>query len=275
MIWDGAIGPVRQVHMWTDRPNRGLLGMYWPQGVKRPTDTPPVPSNLDWDLWVGPAPMRSYNPAYHPFSWRGWWDFGTGALGDIGCHRLDPIFRALKLGYPTSVQAASTLINNETYPSGSIITYEFPARGDMPPVTLTWYDGGLRPQRPPELQDGSPLGDNGVIYVGDKGKVFNNTILPNSLRQQYKTPSPSIASSPGHYQEWLNACKGGPKAGSNFDWAGPLTETVLMGNVALRMELRNRLDRQKLLWDATAKRFSNIPEANEFLHKTYRDGWTL
>lgn len=275
MIWDGAIGPVRQVHTWTDRPNKGLLGVYWPQGVARPKDTSPVPSNLDWDLWLGPAPLRPYNRAYHPFSWRGWWDFGTGALGDIGCHRLDPIFRALKLGYPTSVQAASTLVNKETYPSGSIVTYEFPARGEMPPVKVTWYDGGLKPERPQELSDGSQLGSNGVIYVGDKGKIFNDTILPDSLRQKYKAPKPTIASSPGHYQEWINACKGGKPAGSNFDWAGPLTEVVLMGNVALRMELRNRLDRQKLLWDAKEKRFSNMPQANEFLHKTYRSGWKL
>lgn len=274
-IWDGAIGPVRQVHTWTDRPNRGLLGVYWPQGVDRPKDTPAVPSTLDWDLWLGPAPVRPYNPAYHPFSWRGWWDFGSGALGDIGCHRLDPIFRALKLGYPTSVQAVSTLVNKESYPSGSIVTYEFGARGDMPPVTLTWYDGGLKPARPPELQDGLQLGANGVIYVGDKGMIFNKMILPNSLREQYKAPQPSIASSPGHYQEWIDACKGGAKAGSNFDWAGPLTEVVLMGNVALRMELREKLDRQKLLWDAKAKQFSNLPEANEFLQKTYRPGWAL
>ncbi|MBW8017171.1 MAG: Gfo/Idh/MocA family oxidoreductase [Planctomycetes bacterium] len=275
MIWDGAIGPVRHVHTWTDRPNRGLLGVYWPQGVGRPKDTSPVPDTLDWDLWLGPAPARPYNRAYHPFSWRGWWDFGTGALGDIGCHRLDPIFRALKLGYPTSVQAESTLVNRETYPSGSIVTYEFPARGDMPPVKVTWYDGGLRPERPAELPDGAQLGANGVIYVGDKGKIFNNMIFPDSLRQQYKTPPASIVSSPGHYKEWLNACKGGKPAGSNFDWAGPLTETVLMGNVALRMELRSKLDRQKLLWDAKAKRFSNLQGANEFLHKTYRKGWTL
>lgn len=274
-IWDGVIGPVREVHTWTDRPNRGLTDVYWRQGVDRPKDTPAVPSTLDWDLWLGPAPVRPYNPAYHPFSWRGWWDFGSGALGDIGCHRLDPIFRALKLGYPISVEAISTLVNKESYPSGSIVTYEFGARGDMPPVTLKWYDGGLKPARPPELQDGLQLGANGVIYVGDKGKIFNNMILPDSLREQYKTPPPSIASSPGHYQEWIDACKGGAKAGSNFDWAGPLTEVVLMGNVALRMELREKLDRQKLLWDAKAKRFSNLPEANEFLQKTYRPGWSL
>jgi len=275
MIWDGAIGPVREVHVWTDRPNRGLVGMYWPQGVDRPKDTPAVPATLDWDLFIGPAPMRPYNPAYHPFSWRGWWDFGTGALGDIGCHALDPVFRALKLGYPISVQAASTLVNKETYPSGSIVTYEFPERESFPPVTLKWYDGGLKPSRPAELDDGQSLGANGTLFVGDQGKILGGTIITKGLREQYQTPQPTIESSPGHYQEWLNACKGGPPAGSNFDWAGPLTEVVLMGNVALRLELREKLDRHKLLWDADAKQFSNVPEANEFLHKAYRDGWVL
>jgi predicted dehydrogenase len=275
MIWDGVIGPVRQVHVWTDRPNKEYLGIYWPQGVDRPKDTPPAPKDLDWDLWLGPAPARPYNPAYHPFSWRGWWDFGTGALGDIGCHRFDSIFRDLKLGYPVSVHAVSTLVNKETYPSGSIVTYEFPQRGDLPPVTLTWYDGGLKPERPSELEEGVPVEPNGAMYVGDKGKIFNGRIIPESLRLQYETPAPTIASSPGHYQEWINACKGGQPAGSNFDWAGPLTEVVLMGNVALRMELREKLDYQKLLWDAEAKRFSNLPQANEFLHTAYRAGWTL
>lgn len=274
-IWDGAIGSVREVHVWTDRPNRGLLGEYWPQGVDRPQDSPPVPDYINWDLFVGPAPMRPYHPAYHPFKWRGWWDFGTGALGDIGCHSLDPVFRALKLGHPLSVQAISSRVNTETYPQASIVRYEFPARGDMPPVILTWYDGGLRPMRPKEIDPGLRMGSNGTLYVGDKGIILNNLILPAERRQAYKTPEPSIPSSPGHYQEWLNACKGGAPAGSNFDWAGPLTEVVLLGNIALRMELREKLDRQKLLWDADKFEFTNLPEANAFLHVPYREGWTL
>jgi predicted dehydrogenase len=143
-IWDGAIGPVREAHVWTDRPLNGLDKVYWPQGVDRPTDRPKAPDTLDWDLWLGPAPERPYNPAYLPFVWRGWWDFGTGALGDIGCHALDPVFRVLKLGHPTSVEAISTLVNNETYPVASMVHYQFPARGDMPAVRLTWYDGGDR-----------------------------------------------------------------------------------------------------------------------------------
>lgn len=275
MIWDGVIGPVHEVCIWTDRPNRGLVDVYWPQGIDRPKDSPDVPSSLDWDLWLGPAPVRPYNPAYHPFKWRGWWDFGTGALGDIGCHRMDPVFRALKLGYPTSVSAVSTLVNKESYPSGSIVTYEFPARDEMPPVTLKWYDGGLKPNRPEGFPDGLSLGTNDILFVGEKGMILGNRIIPESLRRSYEPPEPTIPPSPGHHQEWINACKGGPSAGSNFDWAGPLTEVVLMGNVALRMDMKEQMDRHKLLWDAKNKQFSNIPEANAFLHTSYREGWTL
>jgi predicted dehydrogenase len=158
MIADGAIGPVREVHVWTDRPSNGLFNEYWPQGINRPTDSPPVPSTLDWDLWLGPAPARPYHPAYLPFRWRGWWDFGTGALGDIGCHSLDPVFRALKLGRPDSVEASSTRVNGETFPLASMVTYQFPAREAMPPVKLVWYDGGLRPPRPAELEAERQLG---------------------------------------------------------------------------------------------------------------------
>jgi predicted dehydrogenase len=275
MIWDGVIGPVREVHVWTDRPNNGFLRTYWPQGVSRPGETPPVPANLDWDLFVGPSPMRPYNPAYHPFKWRGWWDFGTGALGDIGCHSLDPIFRALKLKYPTSLQAVSTLVNEETYPSGSIVRYEFPARENMPPVTLTWYDGGLKPMRIPELEEGMQMGTGGTLYVGDKGKILDDKILPRSLRESYKAPAPSIPSSPGHEEEWLLACKGGAPAGSDFEWAGPLTETVLLGNVALRKELKEKLSSQGLNWSPEKFSFTNMPEADKFLHYEYREGWHL
>lgn len=241
MIWDGVIGPVREVHVWTDRPNNGLLKTYWPQGVKRPLDSPPVPAELDWDLFLGPAPERPYNPAYHPFVWRGWWDYGTGSLGDIGCHSMDPIFRALKLKYPTTVQAVSTLVNEETYPSGSIVKYEFAERENMPAVTLTWYDGGLRPMMLKDMEEGMKMGSGGTLYVGDKGVILDDKILPKSLRESYTPPVPSIPSSPGHEEEWIRACKGGPAAGSDFEWAGPLTETVLLGNVCLRPELKEIL----------------------------------
>jgi predicted dehydrogenase len=274
-IWDGAIGPVREVHSWTDRPNRGLFGVYWPQGVERPQDTPGVSSTLDWDIWLGPAPERAYHPAYHPFAWRGWWDFGTGALGDIGCHSLDPVFRALKLGHPLSVHASCSLVNKETYPLSSTVHYDFGARGDMPPVKLTWYDGGLKPRRPDEMDEGLQLPDTGTLYIGEKGKMLNGRLIPESRMREYKYPEKTIPRSPGHYKEWIDACKGGEPGGSNFDWAGPLAEAVLLGNVALRVELREKLSRTKLYWDGDKMEFTNMPEANQFLHYEYRQGWSL
>jgi predicted dehydrogenase len=274
-IWAGAIGHVRQVHVWTDRPSNGLFNVFWPQGIERPGETPPVPETLDWDLWLGPAPYRPYHPAYLPFKWRGWWDFGTGALGDMGCHRLDPVFRALKLGHPSSVEAASTLVNKETYPVASIVHYNFPARQDMPPVTVSWYDGGLRPPRPNELNEGEQMGTNGVLFIGDEGKMLEHRLIPESRRQEYGKPPQMLPRSPGHFEEWIEACKGGKPAGSNFDWAGPLAEVVLLGNVALRVELREMLTRTKLLWDGPNMKITNIPEANEFLRFKYREGWNL
>ena len=275
MIWDGVIGEIREVHVWTDRPNRGLSGTYWPQGVGRPEEIMDVPATLDWDLFIGPAPMRPYNPAYHPFRWRGWLDFGTGALGDIGCHSFDPIFRALKLKYPVSVQAVSTLVNDETYPLGSIVTYDFPAREGMPALRLTWYDGGLRPPRIEGIEDGVQLGAGGVVYVGSKGKIVGDQIFPISLRESYTRPEPYIPDSIGHREEWILACKGGAPGGSNFDWAGPLTETVLLGNIALRPELREKLSYRALKFDPGKMSFPDLPEADEFLHYDYRSGWSL
>jgi len=275
-IWDGAIGPVREVHVWTDRPLRGLNSVYWPQGVDRPKDTPPVPDTLDWDLWLGPAPWRPYHPCYLPFNWRGWWDFGTGALGDIGCHRIDPIFRALKLGHPTSVEASLTLVNKETYPVASTVHYEFPERPGFPPVKLTWYDGGLRPRRPDEITDGQQFGTNGILFVGDKGKMLEHRLIPESKRKEYGKPPQMLPRSPGHFIEWIEACKGGKPAGSNFvDHAGLLAEVVLLGNIALRPELKEKLTRTKLLWDGPNMKITNVPEANEFLRREYREGWTL
>ena len=275
MIWDDAIGHISEVHVWTDRPNRGLSGTYWPQGINRPEDTPPVPESLDWDLFIGPAPMRPYHRAYHPFRWRGWWDFGTGALGDIGCHSFDPVFRALKLKYPSSVQAVSTLVNDETYPLGSMVTYDFPAREEMPPVRLIWYDGGLRPPRIPCIDQGMQLGAGGVLYIGSKGYMLDNEIITKSLRDSYTAPEPYIPSSPGHHQEWIEACKGGSPAGSSFDWAGPLTETVLLGNIAIRPELREKLSYQTLDFDPEKFSFPEMPEADKYLHYEYREGWSL
>lgn len=274
-VWAGAIGKVTEAHIWTDRPSRGLFEEYWPQGIDRPKDTPPVPDTLDWDLWVGPAPMRPYHPAYLPFKWRGWWDFGTGALGDIGCHAMDPVFRALKLGAPISVQASSARVNKETFPLASMVTYQFPARGEMPPVKLVWYDGGLRPPRPDGLLEQAQMGDNGRMLVGDKGFILGNTVWPQERRKEFTPPEKTIPRSPGHYVEWIQAAKGGKPAGSNFDWAGPLAEAVLLGNIALRVELRQELTSAKLLWDSQEFKFTNVAKANQFLKREYREGWSL
>jgi predicted dehydrogenase len=276
-IWDGAIGQVREVHVWTDRPLDGINKWYWPQGVDRPKGEDPIPDTLDWDLWIGPAPERPYvKDVYNPFKWRGWWDFGTGALGDIGCHTIDPVFRALKLGYPTSIEACCTLVNDETYPVASRVTYEFPARGEMAAVRLHWYDGGIKPPRPPELEDGKMWDTNGTLYVGDKGKMLGHRLIPDSRQQEYGKPPEVLERSPGHHQEWINACKGGKPAGSNFpDHAGLLAQVVLLGNVALRPAMKEKSLRTKLLWDGQAFQFTNLPEANQYLRREYRAGWSL
>ncbi|MDF1824136.1 MAG: Gfo/Idh/MocA family oxidoreductase [Verrucomicrobiales bacterium] len=278
-VMDGAVGQVREVHIWTDRPSKGLHGEYWPQGVERPEESPAVPNDLDWNLWLGPAPERPYNPVYAPFKWRGWWDFGTGALGDIACHYFDPVFRALKLGAPTSVEAASTRVNIETFPVGSMITWHFPKRGEMTPVKLVWYDGGLRPARPDSIKDNESLGANGLMLIGDEGCLTSDwskwKLHPEKKALGYGAPPKKLMRSPGHHAEWIRACKGGEKGGSNFDWAGPLTETILLGNIALRPELREKLTTVKLLWDAENLTFSNCKEANQFLRRDYRAGWEV
>ena len=261
-VWSDAIGPVREVHVWTDRP-------IWPQGIGRPAEADPVPETLDWDLWLGSAPERPFNRAYHPFKWRGWRDFGTGALGDMGCHAFHPIFRVLKLGHPISVEACSSdkeHINPETFPLASIVRYQFPARDDMPPLALTWYDGGLRPARPPELEEGRTLENGGTLYVGDKGKMLGHVPIPDARRKELGTPPKTVPRSPGHFQEWFQACKGGEPAGANFDIASVVTQTVLLGNIALRTGKR-------LLWDGN--QITNVPEANAFLTREYRAGWSI
>ena len=275
-IWAGAIGPVREVHNWSNRP-------IWPQGIDRPKETPPVPAGLDWDLWLGPAPYRAYHPAYLPLVWRGWLDFGTSALGDMGCYSFDTIFRVLKLKYPKSVEAhasdfapkmwAQLQPNTETYPMASFIRWDFPARSDMPPVKLYWYDGGLKPFETDELE-GRQLQREGLIFVGDKGKILcgfsgqDPRLIPESKMRSFKRPPKTLPRSIGHHEEWLGACKGGEPGGANFEYSGLVTQALLLGNVALRF-------RRKLLWDGPNFKITNVPEANKYLHCPYRQGWTL
>ncbi len=285
-IGDGAIGHVREIHAWTNRP-------VWPQGieVERPKETPPVPPGLDWDRWLGPAPVRPYHPTYHPAKWRAWWDFGTGSLGDLGCHILDPAFWALKLKYPESVEGCistyweeffkETAPKNEMFPRSTIVRYKFPARGRMPPVLLTWWDGGMLPPRPEALEEGRQMGDSdgGLLFMGDKGVLMcgcygkSPRLLPDKLMQKYRKPKETIERVPGgmegHEKNWLRACKGGPAACSNFDYSGPLSEMVLMGNLAVRYPNR------RLLWDGEKMAVTNDPEANAFVSRTYREGWKL
>ena len=261
-ILAGAIGPVHEVQVWC--PAR-----FWapPPCEGRPPETPPVPDGLDWDLWLGPAPVRPYHPAYCPWTWRNWWDFGTGLFGDLGCHKLSTVFKALNLGHPTSVEACSTRLNPETYPSGVTARFEFPARGSLPPVVLSWYDGGLRPPRPPELEPDRGMED--TIYIGEKGKLMGHRLILETAQKAFGRPPKTLARSPGHYREFVLACRGGPPAGANFvDHAGLQTEVCMLGNVAVRAQ-------KKLAWDGPNMRITNDEAANKLLHREYRQGWTL
>lgn len=271
-IWDGAIGEIREVHAWTNRP-------VWPQGIDRPTEVHDIPDTLDWDLWIGPAPMRPYNRCYAPFAWRGWWDFGGGALADMACHVLDPVFWALKLKYPTSVEASCTEVNNETFPLASIVHYEFPAREGLPPVKVHWYDGGLKPEKPEALGDmGIGQAASNVLFIGSKGVLRcgeygdDPHLFPLSLMREYEKPPQTLERiRTGHEGNWLEACKTGGKATSNFDYAGPFTEMVVMGNLAIRPENVGK----RLEWDGENMRVTNDQKANDYVRMHYRDGWSL
>ncbi len=272
-IWAGTVGEVTHVDTWTNRP-------IWPQGLTKPEKSKRVPKTLDWNLFIGPAAFREYNPVYHPWNWRGWWDFGTGALGDMGCHILDPVFKALNLQYPTNVEGSSTPFNNDSAPNAEFVHYEFPRRDNlpkvaMPEVTVNWYDGGFMPPRPDELKDGEQMGDNGggCIFYGTRGKIMcgtyaaNPTLLPTSEMAHFEQPQMSIRRIPnamegGHEQDWIRACKEDKssrvEASSNFSYAGPLNEMVVMGVLAVRLQSLKR----KLLWDGPNMRFKNISSAD-------------
>ncbi|MFT4533927.1 MAG: putative dehydrogenase [Saprospiraceae bacterium] len=298
-IQSGIIGDVTQVHAWTNRP-------VWEQAMYRPTEKVEIPSHIEWDLFLGSAPERPYHPTYHPFGWRGWWDFGTGALGDMACHIIDPAVRALKLKYPTHVQAFAPFkvkdwnrVNSfESPPLATIVHYDFAARENMPEVRMSWYDGGLMPPRPAELMDDEPMGnwDGGVIFEGTAGKIMcdcyaaNPRLLPLKRMDSFKEPEQTLArvKNENHQQNWISAIRGDEEASSSFDYAGPLTEIVLMGNLAIRSlyAQEERDDRGKkymaytgtgirLAWDGEAMNITNYDPANQFVKREYRDGFGL
>ena len=280
-IWNGAIGGVREVHNWSTRP-------YWPQGMTSlPSETPPVPEGLDWDLWMGPIPHRPYHPAYTNAVFRGWYDFGTGALGDMGHYSLYQIFKILKLGAPQSVEASRSQFwaiddlfwvrqpTDLAYPQASSIRWEFPARNDMPAVTLHWYDGGLRPPLISELeQDGEQMPEEGLLFVGDTGKIlagFHGSeprLIPQAAMDRFQPPEQTLPRPAEELEQWVQACQGGPSSDASFEKVYPFSEAILLGNIALRVP-------GKLLWDADATRFIDAPEADALMTRAYREGWEL
>jgi predicted dehydrogenase len=268
LVQSGALGTVTEVHVWTNRPGR-----FWKQGIPRPSDTPPVPPHVHWDLFLGPAAERPYHPVYHPFSWRGWWAFGTGALGDMGCHTLNMPFAALGLRNPTAVEAQTSGHNGESYPEWSIVTYEFPATDARGALKLVWYDGGKLP--PEELLLGQKVESSGSLIIGSQARLYTpgdygggGRLLDNDGKPLSR-PKVEIRRSPGHFREWVDAIRGGEPAMSNFpDYASPLTETVLLGNLAVWAGKR-------VQWDAQAMRATNAPELEPLIRHTYRKGWEL
>ncbi len=264
-VQSGAIGEVREVHIFSNRP-------IWPQGMKKRPPSEKAPPHTDWDLWIGPAPYRDYHKGLHHFAWRGWWDFGTGALGDMGCHQFDPVFWALELGQPDAVWAEQVGNTDESGPTSAVVTYEFPARVKLPPVTVKWFEGKTKVPRPKALEEGRKLPSGGIVYYGSKETLLAKhppitEIVPKSRARRFRPPSAFIRRSPGHYKEWLDAIKGGEPASSNFvDYSGPLTELVLLGNLAIRSG-------EKIEWDAKKLIATSSAKAQQFVRRTYRAGW--
>jgi predicted dehydrogenase len=300
----GLIGDIIEAQAWTNRP-------IWPQGVPKPSGNYDIPSELDWDLWLGTAPEENYNPAYVPFNWRGFWNYGTGALGDMACHIMDPIYRILPVKYPSSAECSIanqwTGMNTEanykdSCPVSSIIHLEYPRTDKKGTLKVSWYDGGLLPKRPEELKPEESFGnwDGGVLFIGTKGKLLadcygnNPRLLPLSKNESANAVKQTIARVPGgtdgHYLQWVNACiegYGKGKTSSPFEYAGPFTESILMGNLAIRSALymdpavpagwgKNKFTgRKKLLWDAENMKILNFDEANQFVKREYRGGYSL
>jgi predicted dehydrogenase len=273
-IWDGAIGNVRQIHCGCSAVNSGI------DALPRLKEQHNVPAELEWDLWLGPAQERPYHPAYLPGSWRGWVPFGNGTLGDWVCHVVDPVFWALDLGAPKTIVAQAKNYDPKTqgdaYPKGDIITFEFPAKEKRGPVTLVWYSGTERIPRPEDLEPDRKPVDTGAVVYGDKGTIMYGShgaggvrIIPEERMKAYKLPAKTIPRAKEHHADWLRAIREGKKAGSDFSYGGPLTELAMVGVIALKMPGK------KLEWDAKAMKFTNCPEANQFVDPPYRKGWTL
>jgi predicted dehydrogenase len=272
----GVIGEIREVDAWCDL-------TYYPWGhagwssswSQRPKETPPVPAGLNWDLWIGPAPMRPYHRAYHPATWRCWWDFGCGMMGDRGAHTFDPVCTALKLGPPTSIEATSCGNTAEVHPLSAIVTFKFAAREGFPPLTLTWYEG-TRPPRPDDLEDGRQWpAEGGSLLKGTKGTIMAGVygegarIIPEKKMRELNLPPKTIPRVKGtHESDWVRACKTGEPAGADFAYSGPLTETCLLGNIAKRVDAR-------ILWDPVQLKITNLPEADRYVRTEYRKGWSL
>jgi predicted dehydrogenase len=267
LIQDGAIGNVREAHVWCGR----VSGP-----AKRPKETPPVPSSLHWDLWLGPAPARAYHADYLPgnLTWNRWWDFGNGTLGDMGSHLIDLPFWALNLHYPSTVEAEGPPVDRDICPAWMIVHWDHPARGDRRELEVFWYHGGKKPGDAIEVPAGVDLvkWSNGILFIGDKGQLLADygryLLLPAEKFRDFKPPKPTIAASMGHYQEWIHACKTGAPTLCNFDYSGALIEHNLLGNVAYRAGKR-------LEWNAEKLKATNCSEADEFIHREYRKGWSL
>jgi predicted dehydrogenase len=271
-IRDGAVGAVREVHAW------GAAGGF-AHGTGRPAGTPDVPPGFNWDLWLGPREFRPYHPAYAPFNWRGWWAFGGGGLADVAVHHLDPAFNALELDTPQTVEASAPVVDEEVCSTGVLATYRFGPRRNMGPVSVYWYDGGLRPPTPVGIDADDPKqrmgeGGNGIYFIGEKGIITcagwsgMPRLLPLELHREYKRPEKTLPRVEGHHADWLQACKGGNPASSSFEYGARLCEFVMLGNVALRA-------RKLIKWDGPKMKVTNAPDANRYLREPYRSGWEL
>jgi predicted dehydrogenase len=264
MLQAGAIGQVREIHCWA----AATFG-----GLPRPKETPPVPEGFDWDKWIGPAPFRPYHPAYAPFEWRSWRDFGTGNLGDFGCHIMDPAMWAVGFPKTMTIEASSSPLNEDSWAAANTVRYQFESPQFGGPVTLTWYDGGLKPFRPAAIAEAGELPPSGGMYIGDEGAIVtahggDTTLFPERRRAEFGSPQQILPRGETHYEEWVRACRGGAAPLSNFAYAGPLTEMVLLGNVALQTG-------KAIDWDSDRFEITNLPDANRLLHREYREGWTL